>query len=271
MVVGVTTIERWGRVLLVLTLALTGVLACQSAGETERVSDVRPPGTQELSSALVSPTLSKTSIPRATPSRQIPSPTGTEPAPSLSPTSARQPTDVEPTATPTIPPATSPPTRIVVPSIELDAPVVALGWHLVDDSGKTAWDDPRAAAGWLKNTALPGRGSNVVLAGHHNVRGEVFRYLVDVRVGDAVYLMAEGITYNYRVAERFILPEKHASAEQKEQNALWIAPTIDERLTLVTCWPYGGNAHRLIVVAKPDSALPAMPHHSTSRTSSSLS
>jgi len=37
----------------------------------------------------------------------------------------------------------------------------------------------------------------------------------------------------------------------RRQNARWIAPTTDERLTLVTCWPYTGNSHRLIIVAKP--------------------
>jgi sortase A len=35
------------------------------------------------------------------------------------------------------------------------------------------------------------------------------------------------------------------------QNAQWIQPTTDERLTLVTCWPYNDNSHRLIIVARP--------------------
>jgi sortase A len=30
-----------------------------------------------------------------------------------------------------------------------------------------------------------------------------------------------------------------------------IGPTEDERLTLVTCWPYGVDDHRLIVIARP--------------------
>ena len=28
-------------------------------------------------------------------------------------------------------------------------------------------------------------------------------------------------------------------------------PTTDERITLITCWPYTSNTHRLIIVAKP--------------------
>ncbi|HID54608.1 MAG TPA: sortase, partial [Anaerolineae bacterium] len=33
--------------------------------------------------------------------------------------------------------------------------------------------------------------------------------------------------------------------------AEWIMPTEDERITLVTCWPYTDNTNRLIVVAQP--------------------
>jgi sortase (surface protein transpeptidase) len=53
------------------------------------------------------------------------------------------------------------------------------------------------------------------------------------------------------VIDRFILPERGVSDEQRRQNAQWIMPTNVERLTLVTCWPYTGNSHRVIVVAEP--------------------
>jgi LPXTG-site transpeptidase (sortase) family protein len=29
-------------------------------------------------------------------------------------------------------------------------------------------------------------------------------------------------------------------------------PSTDERLTLITCWPYETNTHRLIIVALPE-------------------
>jgi sortase A len=35
------------------------------------------------------------------------------------------------------------------------------------------------------------------------------------------------------------------------QNARWIMPTPDERLTLVTCAPDAQSTHRLIIVALP--------------------
>jgi sortase A len=39
--------------------------------------------------------------------------------------------------------------------------------------------------------------------------------------------------------------------DQRLANALWIMPSKDERLTLITCYPYDSNTHRLIIVARP--------------------
>jgi sortase (surface protein transpeptidase) len=35
------------------------------------------------------------------------------------------------------------------------------------------------------------------------------------------------------------------------RNAEYIAPTADERLTLVTCHPYGSLRNRLVIIAYP--------------------
>ena len=40
---------------------------------------------------------------------------------------------------------------------------------------------------------------------------------------------------------------------QRVENARWIGHFDDERITMVSCWPYSGNTHRLFVVAKPDN------------------
>jgi sortase A len=108
------------------------------------------------------------------------------------------------------------------------------------------------AAGWHKDSALPGGGGNIVLSGHHNTRGEVFRYIVDLDVGDTVTLYADDRPYTYTVESRFVLRDKGASEERRQQNAHWIGAFPDERLTLVTCWPYTSNTHRVIVIAKPE-------------------
>lgn len=48
-----------------------------------------------------------------------------------------------------------------------------------------------------------------------------------------------------------ILPERDADLQTRLENARWIQPSQDERLTLVTCWPANSNTHRLIIVARP--------------------
>lgn len=98
---------------------------------------------------------------------------------------------------------------------------------------------------------MPGHGGNIVLSGHHNLGIEVFRNLVALEEGNEIILRADNRDYYYVVTDRFILPERNVSEEQRRQNAQWIMPTVDEQITLVTCWPYNGNSHRLIVVAKP--------------------
>ncbi len=152
------------------------------------------------------------------------------------------------------PPATQPPTRIVAPSIQLDSKVVPVGWKQAAEGGKivTVWEVAEYAAGWHKNSALPGDGGNIVLSGHHNTKGEVFRYIVGLDVGDTVTLYADDRPYTYTVESRFVLRDKGASEEQRRQNAQWIGPFPEERLTLVTCWPYTNNTHRVIVIAKPE-------------------
>lgn len=160
-----------------------------------------------------------------------------------------------PTATPPgIPPAAGPPTRIVVPAIGLDAKVLPMGWETLRDARGnpySEWVVPKFAAGWHLNSSLPGHPGNVVLSGHHNIDGEVFRYAVDLNPGDQITLYVGDQPYEYTVLEKMILPEKGQPYEVRLKNAQYIAPTPDNRLTLVTCWPYTTNTHRVVVVARP--------------------
>ena len=117
-------------------------------------------------------------------------------------------------------PASQPPDRIVIPDIDLDSPIVPIGWYIIEQAGQrfSVWQVADYAASWHKTSAYPGHEGNIVLNGHHNIKGEVFRYLVDLEVGDR------------------------------------IGPTDSEQLTMVTCWPYTNNTHRLVIIAKPAPA-----------------
>ncbi len=72
------------------------------------------------------------------------------------------------------------PSRLLIPAIKVDTPIVELGWS----TKKTAagaifseWDVAAYAAGWHKNSALPAEEGNVVMSGHNNILGSVFREL----------------------------------------------------------------------------------------------
>ena len=146
------------------------------------------------------------------------------------------------------------PQRIVLPSIGVDADVKKIGWHSVTlANGQTTsqWEVADFAAGWHKNSALPGRPGNVVLSGHNNIQGAVFRKLYTLQPGDIAKVWAGGQEFDYRVEEVMILEETGAPLEQRQANARWIQPFGDDRLTLISCWPESSNTHRVVVVAKP--------------------
>lgn len=146
------------------------------------------------------------------------------------------------------------PTRIELPSIHLDTPVEEIGWSVrpgENGSAYSQWDEAANAAGWHKNSAVPGEGGNVVLSGHNNILGAVFRELDQLKRGDIATLVVDGKEFNYAVDKILILPETSATPEQRKINAEWIQPTDSERLTLVSCWPRDNNTHRIVVVAYP--------------------
>ncbi|MCL4267846.1 MAG: sortase [Anaerolineae bacterium] len=146
------------------------------------------------------------------------------------------------------------PERIVIPTLDLDAPVSGVGLIQVQNSGQTYYQwqvPPEFRAGWHNTSAPLGIPGNTVLNGHHNIHGEVFRDLIDLEAGAEIIVYGRERPYTYTVSTVEILPERDQPLAARIQNASWINPTQDERLTLVTCWPYEDNSHRLVVVAYP--------------------
>jgi len=239
-------------------------------GEEERVITATPSATPIPPTATSTPTAvptTPTATVSSTPDTISPIPTATSsPASTLTlrlvskatsvqastPTATPAPTVTpSPTFTPTPPgppPAIAPPDRIVIPNIGLDAQVVPVGWTVTDEGA--AWDSADHAAGWHLGSAYPGHVGNTVLSGHHNIEGKVFRYLIDLEPDDEVSLYVGDTAYRYVVTEKHLFEEKGKPEAVRRANAQWIAPSDDERVTLVTCWPYTSNTHRLIIVAK---------------------
>jgi sortase A len=149
-------------------------------------------------------------------------------------------------------PASTLPNRLELPAIEVDIPVVELGWHpATDNEGQifSEWDVAEYAAGWHQNSALPGEPGNVVMSGHNNILGAVFRELDQLKRGDEAVVWTGGRQYTYVIDQVVVLPDKYVAPEQRLANARWIGPFDDHRLTLVSCWPRNDNTHRIVVVA----------------------
>lgn len=211
-------------------------------------------------SELPSPT---PTMPSPPPRTQPPSPSAPTAAPAATstPTATASAVTATPSPTTTLPSPTpvlvSPgemPVRIRIPRIGLDAPVVPVGQHALTLDGQlvSQWDVPPArAAGWHQTSAPLGLPGNTVLNGHHNVAGEVFRYLSALRPGDRLILESVTRRYPYVVVQTMTLAEEGQPPEVRAENARWILPTPDERVTLITCWPYTSNTHRLVVIALP--------------------
>jgi sortase A len=144
------------------------------------------------------------------------------------------------------------PDRLVLPAIQLDIPVVELGWSTKqqqDGQIFSEWDVAEYAAGWHKNSARLGEGGNIVMSGHNNILGSVFRELDQLKRGDEVTVWSGSQAFAYTVDKVMIVPEKYATMDQRKENAKWIGTFEDDRLTLVSCWPRDDNTHRIIVVA----------------------
>jgi len=157
-----------------------------------------------------------------------------------------------PTATPR--PKMPLPTHITIPAIKVDSNIVEVGVSPTTVDGQPAliWDVAPYAVGHNFSSASPGEGENVVLTGHDDWEGEVFKNLYKLKKGDDIEVQAGDRQISYHVDDILLLPEVGEPLEKRIQNAAFIGTTGDERLTLVTCWPYAVDDHRLIVIARPN-------------------
>jgi sortase A len=255
-----------------LTLAI--LLACSFVGYViaYRVQigsgmGAPPPVAQAPESSAVAPlpTLVPTFTPIALPTALPPMPERSKPEANAIATAPSAPTPLPEPAltfpTPTIrQPSDSPPTRLSIPSIGLDIPVVPVGVKTINDVGgsRVVWADVPNAGAFHETSAYPGNPGNTVINGHRDILGSVFRNLNKVEVGDEIKIYVGDVEYPYIVTERLIVPEAFASARQREENLRLIGYMPEERLTLVTCTPIGLATHRLLVIAKPpESVAPA--------------
>lgn len=99
-----------------------------------------------------------------------------------------------------------------------------------------------AGAGHLYGTSLPvgGESTHAVLTGHRGVPGSLlFTRLDELRVGDSFYIEVMGEELGYKIDRIDVI-------EPDDDSKLRVTAGED-RVTLMTCTPYGVNSHRLLV------------------------
>ncbi len=149
----------------------------------------------------------------------------------------------------------SAPVQLDIDSVGIHQKIVEVTSHVRSFSGQAVreWDVADYAVGHHDSSADPGEGGNIVLAGHDDWHGEVFRDLHNVKKGDEIVVItADGETHRYRVSDILLPRIVGLSINEQIEIGKLIEPTAGERLTLVTCWPYGVDDHRLIVIAQPE-------------------
>ncbi len=120
--------------------------------------------------------------------------------------------------------------RIQIPAIDVDAPVVQ----------GDGWEQLKKGVAQHIGTPNPGESGNIVLSGHNDIYGEVFRYLDRLSPGDTVILFTNQRQYIYVIT----------GTQMVEPTAVEVmAPTPDARVTLISCHPYLVDIHRIVVSA----------------------
>ncbi len=123
------------------------------------------------------------------------------------------------------------PTRIGIPAIGIDWPVVQ------GDS----WEELKQGIGHRVGTVNPGERGNMILSGHNDVYGEPFRDLEKLDVGKEVILYAGQNAFRYVIKSKRVVVPADLSP---------LSPSRTPIVTLITCTPYRVDTHRLIVVGE---------------------
>jgi sortase A len=96
-----------------------------------------------------------------------------------------------------------PATWIAIPAVGIDADIVEVAYQILTIDGQSviqvqATDD---TASHDATSANPDEGGNAVIIGHDDWKGEVFKNLHGVNLGDQVILTAPGATHRYTITE----------------------------------------------------------------------
>lgn len=134
--------------------------------------------------------------------------------------------------------------NLKIDKIALDAPIIIN----VDGNNKDAYNKAlEGGVAHLLGSALPGKAGNAFIFGHSSFYAwkpgnykEIFKNLNDVEIGDTIIITSNSSTYKYLVRDKQIVTPDDVSVANQNYN--------EKKLTLMTCWPVGSDAKRLVIV-----------------------
>lgn len=101
----------------------------------------------------------------------------------------------------------------------------------------------------LKGSALPGKSGNVFIFGHSSYYEDrpgnykqIFAKLNDLVPGDIIEIQSRNARYIYKILDKKIVEPNDVSIANQNYNL--------KQITLMTCWPVGSTAQRLVVVGE---------------------
>jgi len=121
--------------------------------------------------------------------------------------------------------------RIQIPAIGVDAPTVE-----GDD-----WEALKQGAGHHVGSANPGESGNCIISAHNDIFGEIFRDLPDLDLGDDIFVYTISQVYHYAVTQKRIIEPTEVDVMQDTSSPV---------LTLISCYPYGIDTHRIVVIGE---------------------
>ena len=78
-----------------------------------------------------------------------------------------------------------------------------------------------------RSSANFGQAGNVILAGHNNMKGSIFKNLYKVKIGDIIEIKTDNNIYKYKLTERVIVNPSDSSLLTKNIS--------EKEITLITC------------------------------------
>jgi sortase A len=121
-------------------------------------------------------------------------------------------------------------TRIQIPAIKVDAPIVQ----------GDGWEQLKKGVGQNIGSVDPGDDGNMVLSAHNDVFGEIFRDLDKLKTGDQVVLFTNARQYIYTVTNTQVVEPTRVDL---------MGSSGEPVVTLISCYPYLVDNQRIVISA----------------------